>query len=138
MGRFGAGSPRDSARIGECTPIGDFSNIRVIAADITGGAGRDERLHAAGQLAKRANVNLETLRYYETQGLIPTLPEETLSRLAFIRNARLCGYSTKEIRKALTLSEAGMVGAEAFAASIDRKLAEIEGGSLGWSAPAPC
>jgi MerR family mercuric resistance operon transcriptional regulator len=27
-----------------------------------------------GKLAKRANVNLETIRYYERQGLIPEPP----------------------------------------------------------------
>ncbi|MNP69525.1 Mercuric resistance operon regulatory protein [compost metagenome] len=64
-----------------------------------------------GQMAKMANVNMETLRYYEELGLISTplrseagyrlYSEEALSRLTFIHNAKRCGFTLKEIKKAL-------------------------------------
>ena len=33
-----------------------------------------------GQLAKRANVNIETIRYYERRGLIPNPPRNESGR----------------------------------------------------------
>jgi hypothetical protein len=62
-----------------------------------------------GEIAKMANVNIETLRYYENYSLIPSpirsdsgyrlYSEEILSRLTFIKNAKFCGFSLKEIKK---------------------------------------
>jgi DNA-binding transcriptional MerR regulator len=63
-----------------------------------------------GQIAKLANINIETLRYYEELGLL-SLPqrsesgyrlysEEVLDRLVFIQNAKSYGFTLKEIQKA--------------------------------------
>lgn len=95
-----------------------------------------------GQIARLANVNPETLRYYENEGLIPRpersesgyrlYSEDTLERLAFIRNAKACGFKAKEIRKALAKSEEGTGTAEpswgvaAFLGAIDGKLAALD------------
>ncbi|WP_438448731.1 MerR family transcriptional regulator [Gorillibacterium sp. sgz5001074] len=92
-----------------------------------------------GQLAKLADVNMETLRYYEKNGLIPLpsrsdagyriYPKEVLGRLIFIKNAKACGFTLKEIRKALDKSGEGGPGAirvEDFIGVIDRKLAELD------------
>lgn len=92
-----------------------------------------------GQLAKMANVNIETLRYYEKNGLIPPparsdsgyrlYPEEVLGRLVFIKNAKACGFTIKEIRKALDKSGQGGAGAirmEDFIAIIDRKTEDLD------------
>nr|WP_245238050.1 MerR family transcriptional regulator [Paenibacillus etheri] len=56
---------------------------------------------------------METLRYYEELGLISTpirsesgyrlYSEAALSRLTFIHNAKRCGFTLKEIKKALRL-----------------------------------
>jgi DNA-binding transcriptional MerR regulator len=88
-----------------------------------------------GELAKLANVNAETLRYYEQQGIIPApvrteagyrlYPEETLSRLAFVRNAKSCGFTLKEIKKALAGQAAGKLDVAAFVAAIDGKTAAL-------------
>jgi len=66
-----------------------------------------------GQVAKQANVNIETLRYYERRGLIP-LPRRTvanyrvyssdnLRRVKFIKQAQGLGFSLQEIKKLLAL-----------------------------------
>ena len=60
-----------------------------------------------GQLAKKANVNLETIRYYERRGLIPGPPRnksghreyslEAVKRTEFIKRCQALGFSLKEI-----------------------------------------
>ncbi len=67
----------------------------------------------SGDLAKRANVNTETLRYYEREGLLPE-PERTESgyrlyadedvkRVQFIKRAQELGFSLKEVKELLAL-----------------------------------
>ncbi|WP_058304101.1 MerR family transcriptional regulator [Gorillibacterium timonense] len=89
-----------------------------------------------GQLAELAGVNLETLRYYEEKGLLPPprrsdtgyrlYTEEALLRLTFVKNAKSCGFTLKEIRKALVKSGSVGIPLEEFAQVIDRKLASTE------------
>ena len=68
-----------------------------------------------GQLAKEAEVNIETIRYYERRGLI-NRPEKPnigyrqygigdLQRLQFIRRAKSLGFNLDEILNLLVLSE---------------------------------
>ncbi len=66
-----------------------------------------------GQLAKRAGVNIETIRYYERRGIIPEprrkasgyrlYPSNTVTRVRFIKHAKELGFSLKEINELLTL-----------------------------------
>lgn len=68
-----------------------------------------------GRLASKAEINVETIRYYERRGLIkqPTKPKvgyrqydsEILQRLLFIKRAKSLGFSLDEIDNLLTLSE---------------------------------
>lgn len=88
-----------------------------------------------GQIANMADVNIETLRYYEDQGLIQTpirsesgyrlYSDEVLIRLAFIKNAKLCGFTLKEIKKALIRSEDHSISISDFIDVIDRKINSI-------------
>ncbi|MEW5852408.1 MAG: heavy metal-responsive transcriptional regulator [Myxococcota bacterium] len=66
-----------------------------------------------GTLAKRAGVNVETVRYYQRNGLLPE-PEATdgafrhydddvLARLLFIRRAKDLGFTLKDIGELLAL-----------------------------------
>jgi MerR family mercuric resistance operon transcriptional regulator len=67
-----------------------------------------------GQLASSAEVNVETIRYYERRGLIerPDKPvtgyrrygSEVLHRLLFIRRAQTLGFKLDEIENLLFLS----------------------------------
>ena len=89
-----------------------------------------------GALAKQANVNIDTVRYYERQGLLPE-PQRLMSgyrqyetgdvaRLRFVRRAKALGFTLIEIRELLTLSshrEDDMAGMKAAAIE---KLADVE------------
>jgi MerR family mercuric resistance operon transcriptional regulator len=65
------------------------------------------------QLAQRAQVNLETIRFYEEKGLLPPAPrtasgyrqfsEKMIERLAFVKRAKTLGFSLEEIRELLHL-----------------------------------
>ncbi|MNH81305.1 Mercuric resistance operon regulatory protein [compost metagenome] len=88
-----------------------------------------------GEVARMAQLNMETIRYYENYGLIDTpsrsdsgyriYSEEVLTRLAFIKNAKDCGFTLKEIRKALKAGK-DSIRIEDFIALIDRKMNSIE------------
>ena len=66
-----------------------------------------------GELSKRTDVNIETIRYYEKIGIMPNPPRNSsgyriysaphLERLSFIRRGRELGFSQAEVRKLLTL-----------------------------------
>ena len=70
-----------------------------------------------GRLATRTGCNIETIRYYEKIGLMPspartvsgyrTYSDEHLRRLNFIQRARALGFSGEQIRGLLELTEAG-------------------------------
>lgn len=66
-----------------------------------------------GQLAKKAQVNIETVRYYERRGLIPEpsrsesgyrqYSQDAVVHIKFIKRAKELGFSLKEIWELLTL-----------------------------------
>lgn len=66
-----------------------------------------------GQLARQTDVGLETIRFYEREGLIENpprkpsgyraYPPETIQRVRFIRTAKELGFSLKQIRELLAL-----------------------------------
>lgn len=66
-----------------------------------------------GQLAKKTGVGIDTIRYYERQGLIPEPLRresgyrqyscEMIKRIQFIRHAKDLGFSLKEINELLSL-----------------------------------
>ncbi len=66
-----------------------------------------------GELARRAGVHLETIRYYERLGVMPpprrtatgyrVYDELALRRLRFIKRAKQLGFTLKEIRELLEL-----------------------------------
>ncbi len=66
-----------------------------------------------GDVAKRANVHIETLRYYERLGIVPKpprtrsnyrlYPEDTVRRVRFVKHAQELGFSLKEIKELLSL-----------------------------------
>jgi len=66
-----------------------------------------------GEVAKLANVCIETLRYYERQGLVACPPRsmsnyrlypvETVRRVQFIKRAQYLGFSLKDITELLAL-----------------------------------
>ncbi|MEO6172210.1 MAG: MerR family transcriptional regulator [Arenimonas sp.] len=67
-----------------------------------------------GELAKQAGVGIDTVRYYEREGVLPSPQREgsgyrhynvnDVARLQFIRRAKTLGFSLKEISELLLLS----------------------------------
>lgn len=67
------------------------------------------------QVAKEANVNIETIRYYERCGLIPEPPRsesgyrlfplETVERIKFIKRTQELGFTLSEIKKLLMITD---------------------------------
>lgn len=96
-----------------------------------------------GQLAKAADVSIETIRYYERRALIPhpprtqsgyrDYPAETVRRVLFIRRAQGLGFTLSEILELLELevAEDGSCGDVAAKAQrtihrIEHKIEELE------------
>jgi MerR family mercuric resistance operon transcriptional regulator len=97
---------------------------------------------AIGDLAKRANTNVETIRYYERAALLPA-PARSLAgyrlygighvkRLTFIRRARALGFSIGEVRTLLRLADERRrpcaevrVVAEAHLTDVRAKIADL-------------
>ncbi|HQQ64310.1 MAG TPA: MerR family DNA-binding protein [Pseudomonadales bacterium] len=67
-----------------------------------------------GKLAKQAGVGIETVRYYQTRGLMPVPPEtgsyrqypvSLVARIQFIKRAQELGFSLDEIGELLQLDQ---------------------------------
>ena len=66
-----------------------------------------------GQVSKITNVRVETIRYYEREGLIPKasrstsgyrqFPDSIIRQINFIGQAKNLGFSLKDIRELLSL-----------------------------------
>jgi MerR family mercuric resistance operon transcriptional regulator len=90
-----------------------------------------------GQLAKQAGVGVETIRFYEREGLLSEperrpsgyrqYPHEVVRRVRFIRHAKELGFTLKEIQELLELR----VDPQSSCADVRRrasdKIADIEG-----------
>lgn len=96
-----------------------------------------------GELAQRAGVGIDTVRYYEREGLLPKAQRlasgyrvydaDDARRLRFVRRAKALGFTLPEIRELLALSghrQDDMAGMKAAAteklADVRAKLAELE------------
>lgn len=95
-----------------------------------------------GQVAKGAAVGVETVRFYEREGLVPApkrrpsgyrqYPTDTVRRIRFVQAAKELGFTLKEIRELLSLRvTAGKTCADvrelaiAKLADVEAKLAEL-------------
>ncbi len=97
-----------------------------------------------GQVATRAGVNIDTLRYYERRGLLAEperrpsgyreYPEETVPIIRFIKRAQDLGFTLNEIEELISLRDGGdgrrrsavRALAEAKMRDIDQKLARLQ------------
>jgi MerR family mercuric resistance operon transcriptional regulator len=94
------------------------------------------RYFTIGQLAKASQVGIETLRFYERRGLLPSPPrsasgyrhfsEDTIHRLHFIRRAKELGFSLKEVAELLALHDQEHSDRAQVKTITAAKLAEIE------------
>lgn len=89
-----------------------------------------------GELAKKAGVNVQTVRFYERQGVLGPISrkesgyrlynEDSLKRLSFIRHAKELGFSLKEINELLCLRIRSVQSCDKVRAKAVGKLKEIQ------------
>jgi len=89
-----------------------------------------------GDLARRTETKVQTIRYYEQIGLLPdparsggnqrVYGESSLKRLAFIRHARDLGFPVEAIRDLLRLSDHPESPCDDADAIARRHLVEVE------------
>jgi MerR family copper efflux transcriptional regulator len=87
-----------------------------------------------GQLAKAANVSIDTIRFYEKSGLLPRATrrpsgfreysQNDVRQLRFVRRARAVGFSLEEIAELLALE--GEQDRTITARVIEAKLSAID------------
>jgi Hg(II)-responsive transcriptional regulator len=90
-----------------------------------------------GQVARAANVHVETLRYYERRGLVAKpprnaslyrrYPEDTVPRVQFVKHAQDLGFSLREIRELLSLRAAPRARCADVKRRAETKVQEIDG-----------
>lgn len=89
-----------------------------------------------GQLARLADVPIDTVRYYERHGILPVPAREgsgyrryaphDVSRLRFVRRAKALGFTLDEIRELLALSTPRHGDMAAIKTAASDKLADVE------------
>jgi len=89
-----------------------------------------------GELAKHTGCEVETIRYYEREGLIPTPPrtegnyrrysEQDAERLLFIRHCRSLGMSLDDIRTLQHFQARPELACNEINAMLDRHLEQTE------------
>ena len=89
-----------------------------------------------GAVAKRVGVAIDTIRYYEREGLLPepqrrasgyrSYDEGAIAQLRFIRRAKDLGFTLEEIRELLALSADRQRGVKAVKRRAQQRLAAIE------------
>jgi len=89
-----------------------------------------------GEVAKRAAVGIDTVRYYERHHLLPAAPrrlsgyreygKDDVRRLRFIRRAKELGFTLAEISELLTLSTDRERGVREVKSRAQMRLTDID------------
>jgi MerR family mercuric resistance operon transcriptional regulator len=89
-----------------------------------------------GDVAERGGVNLQTIRYYEREGLLPEpprlesgyrmFPKDAVRRVRFIKRAQELGFSLKEIMELLSLRAAPKTRCGEIRERAEAKITDIE------------
>lgn len=90
----------------------------------------------AGEAAKALGVGVQTLHFYEQQGLIPRPPRsqggyrlyspEMIEQVRFIRKAQALGFSLEEVKEILGLARKGSSPCRRVQAALTEKLREVD------------
>ena len=100
-------------------------------------AGNDPKALTIGHLAREVGINLETVRFYEHQGLLPKpprsasgyrlFPADAARRLKFIKRAQELGFSLSEIRDLLALRVSRRTTSAEIRKRTEAKISDIDG-----------
>ncbi len=87
-------------------------------------------------VAKAAGVNVQTLRYYEREGILPAprratsgyrqYTDEAVRIVTFVKRAQELGFTLRDAKELLRLRSAGPKRAPAARAAATAKLADID------------
>ena len=96
----------------------------------------DTKRLTIARLAQEVGINLETVRFYERQGLLPEpprsksgyrlFPADAVVRLKFIKRAQELGFSLREIRELLALRMSPRTNKADVRRRAESKITEIE------------
>jgi MerR family mercuric resistance operon transcriptional regulator len=94
-------------------------------------------MHAIGEAARRSGVNIETIRYYEREGIVPVAERSAtgrrlyddrgIARLRFVKRCRDLGFSVESIRGLLILSSNSAEGCHEVKRISERHLSDVRG-----------
>jgi Cu(I)-responsive transcriptional regulator len=89
-----------------------------------------------GHLAKATGTSVETIRYYEREGILPAADrtasnyrhysQDDLELLTFVRRARTLGFNMADVRELLSLSDRADKPCENVDRLAQKKLIEVE------------
>ena len=89
-----------------------------------------------GELAARAGVNVQTLRYYERRGLLArparspagyrSYPDEAVAVVRFVKRSQELGFTLDEVAELLRLAYGGPDDCDAARALAESRVAELE------------
>ena len=88
-----------------------------------------------GELSRKTGCKVETIRYYEKTGLMPSPPrsqgrhrvysEDHLKRLTFIRRGRELGFSMEQLMSFLAMMGSSKLSCGEVAIEVERHLAAV-------------
>lgn len=89
-----------------------------------------------GEVARQAGVNVETLRFYEREGILPEpprrnsryreYPPEAVDLIRFVKRAQELGFSLKEVQELLDLRKSPRQATGKVPLLVKTKVVEIE------------
>jgi len=89
-----------------------------------------------GELAKQIDINPKTIRYYEEISILPRPKRgtnnyrvyslDTVNRLSFIKKAQGLGFTLREIKEVLTISDRGNDPCEHVGELLKGRIVDIE------------
>lgn len=100
-------------------------------------------MYSIGEVSRRSGVHIETIRYYEREGIVPApartragrrvYDSEGLSRLRFVKKCRDLGFQMSDAQALLHLATAGKLNcgeakpiAERHVETVEARIAELE------------
>ena len=91
---------------------------------------------STGQVAKAGGVNIQTVRFYEREGLLPPprrsasgyrqYTEEAVRIVTFVKRAQELGFTLREAKQLVRLRALGPKRAEAAKSAAEAKLRDID------------
>lgn len=89
-----------------------------------------------GELARHTGTTAKSLRFYESQGLLPEpartrsgyrdYPASAVGRVSFIREAQHAGFTLRQIGQILHIRDRGQAPCAHVGQLIDQRLAEVQ------------